>query len=127
MLCLVGVFCLKQVSLFCFHQSILSLYRRSLITLPYPPSHFLLSGFSLYPCFTSYCEHCIYSLTFNFTICFPCNNCILYYLFISHYYLPLNIKSQETAVETRILQSIVHPTGMLQMKESRQSSSNPVR
>ena len=36
---------------------IVTLYRRSLITPPSPPSNFLLSMFSLSPCFTSYWEY----------------------------------------------------------------------
>ena len=61
--CLVAVFCLAEVSLFCsVDQSVVALFRRASITLPYPPSDFLLSLFSLYPRFVSYCKCCISSL-----------------------------------------------------------------
>ena len=55
--CLVAVFCLVEVSQFWFDQSVVILYRRVSVTPSSPPSDFLLSLFSLYPHFMSYCKY----------------------------------------------------------------------
>ena len=63
---LVAVVCPAEVSLFCFDRSVVTLLRAS-VTPPSPPSDILLSFFSLYPRFASYCE-CRISSTHPITL-----------------------------------------------------------
>ena len=55
------VFCLAQAHLFGFDRSVVTLLRRASVTPPSRPSDLLLSVFSLYPLFASYCKYNISS------------------------------------------------------------------